>query len=145
MIAICGGPGLAEAILDLSVLDTAPISTRAIIVRRGGRQASTTMIAVGDGRVEPRTASGLLPSYCVENPAVSSIISPSTLSPAATVCKDDDVMSDKTAPEFKLSQCFGDCSPAEEATQGERCVFKWLLPRRAKTDLHTFQKKFVVQ
>lgn len=81
------------------------------------------MIAIGDGRVEPRTASGLLPGYCVENPAMSSIICPSTLSPAATVCKDDDVMSDKSAPEFKLSQCFGDCSPAEEATQGERGAF----------------------
>lgn len=77
------------------------------------------MIAVGDGRVEAHTASGLLPTYCVENPAISSMC-PSTLSPAATVCKDDDVMSDKNAPEFKLSQCFGDCSPAEEATQGER-------------------------
>lgn len=82
------------------------------------------MIAVGDGRVEPRTASGLLPSYCVETPALSSIVCPSTLSPAATVCKEDDVMSDKVAPEFKLSQCFGDCSPAEEATQGERDMVK---------------------
>lgn len=76
------------------------------------------MIDIGDGRVEPRTAGGVLPSYCVESPAISSIC-PSTLSPAATVCKDDDVMSEKSAPEFKLSQCFGDCSPAEEATQGE--------------------------
>ena len=80
------------------------------------------MIAVGDGRVEPRTASGLLPSYCVENSSMSSIVCRSTLSPAATVCKEVDVMSDKSAPEFKLSQCFGDCSPAEEATQGERGV-----------------------
>lgn len=70
--------------------------------------------------MEARTA-GSLPSYCVESPALSSVC-PSTLSPAATVCKDDDVMSGKNAPEFKLSQCFGDCSPAEEATQGElRC------------------------
>lgn len=81
------------------------------------------MIDIGDGRVEPRNTGGVLPSYCVESPAISSVC-PSTLSPAATVCKDDDVMSDKSAPEFKLSQCFGDCSPAEEATQGEqrRCV-----------------------
>ncbi|CAM9888376.1 unnamed protein product [Ectocarpus sp. 6 AP-2014] len=76
------------------------------------------MIAVEDGRVEARTA-GSLPSYCVESPALLSSVCPSTLSPAATVCKDDDVMSGKNAPEFKLSQCFGDCSPAEEATQAD--------------------------
>lgn len=85
------------------------------------------MLAVGDGRVEAHTASGLLPTYCVENPALSSIC-PSTLSPAATVCKDDDVMNDKSAPEFKLSQCFGDCSPAEEATQGAACYQGLLTP-----------------
>lgn len=80
------------------------------------------MIAIGDGMVESRSAGGVLPRYCVESPTVSEI-RPSTLSPAATVCKDDDVMSGKRAPEFKLSQCFGDCSPAEEATQGERPDF----------------------
>ncbi|CAM9188361.1 unnamed protein product [Scytosiphon promiscuus] len=76
------------------------------------------MIAVGDERAESRSTGGVLPSYCVESPAVPGI-RPSTLSPAATVCKDDDVMSGKSAPEFKLSQCFGDCSPAEEATQAD--------------------------
>lgn len=76
-----------------------------------------SMIAIGDGiGVEPHAPS-LLPSYCVESTPISSVCSPA-LSPAATVCGDGDVMRD-TAPEFKLSQCFGDCSPAEEATQGE--------------------------
>lgn len=67
--------------------------------------------------VEPRTTGGLLPSFCVESPQKSSV--GPALSPAATVvCKDVDAVSDET-PEFRLSQCFGDCSPAEEATQGE--------------------------
>lgn len=67
--------------------------------------------------VESRTGGSLLPTFCVESPQISSIC-PSALSPAATVCTDVDVVSDAT-PEFRLSQCFGDCSPAEEATQGE--------------------------
>ncbi|CAM9144461.1 unnamed protein product, partial [Hapterophycus canaliculatus] len=76
------------------------------------------MIAISDGGVESRKASDLLPSYCVESSLIPDI-HPSTLSPAATVCKDDDVMSARSAPEFKLSQCFGDCSPAEEASQAD--------------------------
>lgn len=77
------------------------------------------MIAIGDGLgVESRASGGLLPSFFVETPPISSMACPSALSPAATVCGDVDVTSE-TAPEFKLSQCFGDCSPAEEATQGE--------------------------
>ena len=68
-------------------------------------------------RVESRASGGLLPSYCMESPSITNMCS-SALSPAATVCRDVEGIND-AAPEFKLSQCFGDCSPAEEATPGE--------------------------
>lgn len=89
------------------------------------------MIAIGDGmRVESRAAGGLLPSYCVESPSITNMC-PSALSPAATVCKDGEGISD-AAPEFKLSQCFGDCSPAEETTPGEHGAMMFFLAVRAK-------------
>lgn len=80
------------------------------------------MIAVGDGMgVESRASGGLLPTFCVERRPTSSTPSSysSGLSPAATVCAEADDTGDDP-PEFKLSQCFGDCSPAEEVTQGNR-------------------------
>lgn len=80
--------------------------------------SSSSMIAIGDGmRVESREPGGLLPSCCVESPTIANMC-PSALSPAATVCTDGEGVIN-AAPEFKLSQCFGDCSPAEEATPGE--------------------------
>lgn len=85
------------------------------------------MIAIGDGmRVESRAAGGVLPSYCAESPSITNMC-PSGLSPAATVCKDGEGVSDN-ALEFKLSQCFGDCSPAEETTPGEHAAMMFFLP-----------------
>lgn len=61
---------------------------------------------------------GLLPDFCDDRPLSATGDSRSReLSPAATVCTEIDETGD-IAPEFKLRQCFGDCSPAEEVTPG---------------------------
>lgn len=75
------------------------------------------MIAIEDSLgVEPQNSTGLLPSYCVETLPIESRC-PSTVPPVVTTCTEFD-LSSQSAPHFKLSQCFGDCSQAEEATQG---------------------------
>ena len=83
-------------------------------------------------RVESREPGGLLPSYCVESPTIANMC-PSALSPAATVCNDGEGMIN-AAPDFKLSQCFGDCSPAEETTPGEHGAMMFFSPYECKLE-----------
>lgn len=68
--------------------------------------------------IESREASrSLLPGYCLENPALSSIYN-HQLSPADTVRDDSDGTRD-TPADFRLCQCFGDCSTNGEVAQGK--------------------------
>ena len=67
--------------------------------------------------IESRASRSLLPGYCLENPALSSIYN-HQLSPADTVRDDNDGTRD-TPAEFGLSQCFGDCFTNGEVAQGK--------------------------
>lgn len=80
-------------------------------------------------RVEPREPGGLLPAYCVESPSITNMCP----SPAATVFKDGEGMVD-AGPDFKLSQCFGDCSPVEETTPGEHGAIMGVSPYECKVE-----------
>lgn len=75
------------------------------------------MIALGDGG---EVDSSGLTIFSDSRPLTSTSDHGSPqISPVTTVRTDGDKPGDAKL-EFKLSQCFGDCSPAEEATQGNK-------------------------
>lgn len=86
--------------------------------------------------IESRASRSLLPGYCLESPALSSVYN-HPLSPADTVRDDGDGIRD-TPAEFRISQCFGDYSTNGEAAQGKvdglrilRCNIRFRLAHRS--------------
>lgn len=81
------------------------------------------MLALGDGAGVDMSGLPTFPNGRPLSPPSATAISNDALrctpeiSPVNTVRGDSDEPGD-SKPEFRLSQCFGDCSPAEEVTQG---------------------------
>lgn len=67
--------------------------------------------------IESRASCSLLPDYCLESSALSSVYN-HQLSPADTVRDDGDGTRD-TPAEFRLRQCFGEYSTNGEVAQGK--------------------------
>lgn len=81
------------------------------------------MLALGDGTGVDISGLPTYPNgHPLSSPSATAISNDShrctpEISPVNTVRGDNDEPGD-AKPEFRLSQCFGDCSPAEEVTQG---------------------------